>query len=90
MSPEELDSVPETSLKKLDPATLSPLHRMLNKDMMVVYINRNGAYHLDVRKSYVYYDEDKDFVTAMSIPLGGPGAEAGFVQLGIKYWSKGV
>lgn len=68
----------------------SPMQREFNKGMMVAYINKTGGYHLDVRKSFVYYDADKDFVTAMSIELGGPGAEAAFKTLGIKYWSKGI
>lgn len=82
--------MPETSLTELDPKTLNPMHREMNRGMMVAWINRQGAYHCDVRKSYVYYDKDKDFVHASSIPLGGPGAEAAFKRLGIKFWSVGV
>lgn len=81
-------TMPETSLEEL--TETNPMQREFNKGFMVNYINKTGAYHLDVRKSYVYYDADKDFVCAMSLALGGPGAEAAFKQLGIKYWSKGI
>lgn len=81
--PEKINSLEQ--IKKTD-----PMQRALNKGMMIAWINRQQAYHCDVRKSYVYYDEDKDFVIASSIELGGPGAEAAFKQLGIKYWSKGI
>jgi hypothetical protein len=68
------------------------MQRMLNKELMVAYINANliSRSHLDVRKSFVYYDESKTFVFAMGIELGGPGAESAFEKLGIKYWSKGI
>lgn len=68
----------------------SPMQREFNKGLMVAWINKNGAYHNDVRKSFCYYDADKDFVIASTIEIGGPGGEAAFVQLGIKYYSKGI
>ena len=83
-----MSTVPETSLTEI--TETNPMQREFNKGFMVHYINRHGAYHLDVRTSYVYYDADKDFVYASSIALGGPGAEKAFEQLGIKFWSKGI
>jgi hypothetical protein len=67
-----------------------PMQKALNKGLMVAFINRHSAYHLDVRTSFVYYDADKDFVIATSIEIGGPGGEAAFEKLNIKYWSKGI
>lgn len=81
-------TMPETSLEEL--TETSPMQRYMNESLMVHWINKTGSYHLDVRTSYVYYDADKDFVCAMSLALGGPGAEAAFEKLGIKYWSNGI
>ena len=68
----------------------NPMQKEFNKGLMVAFINRHSAWHLDVRTSFVYYDADKDFVIASSIEIGGPGGEAAFEKLGIKYWSKGI
>ena len=72
--------------------TTSPMQKEFNKGMMVAYINKHlpTTAHLDVRKSFVYYDADKDFVVATENFLEGPGADAAFEKLGIKYWSKGI
>jgi hypothetical protein len=75
-------------LQELNLSDLSALHRKMNKGMMVAFINRHGAYDLDVRKSNVYYDEDMDFVAATNQPVRA--ADAVTEKLGIKYWSKGV
>lgn len=71
----------------------NPMQREMNKGLMVAYINRylvEGTGSLDVRTSFVYYDADKDFVIATNHELGGPGAEAAFEKLGVKYYSKGI
>lgn len=70
----------------------SVLQRVINKAAMIDYINRHlpNSASLDTRKSFCYYDSDKDFVLAMTIELSGPGAEDAFKQLDIKYWSKGI
>jgi hypothetical protein len=82
------EKIPETSLEEI--TETNPMQKEMNKGLMVMWINKMGAYHNDVRKSFVYYDADKDFVSASTIPLGGPGAENAFKILGIKYWSKGI
>jgi hypothetical protein len=64
--------------------------RKMNEQMMVAYINRHGRYELDVRTAYVYYDSDGDFVAALANKLEGPGTDAAFKQLDIKFWSKGI
>lgn len=74
----------------IKPADLNPLHRKMNETLMVAFINRHSAWHLDVRKSFAYYDSDKDFVLATENELSGPGADAAFEKLDIKYYSKGV
>ena len=76
--------------QEINPSDLNPMQREFNKGLMVAFINKQGAYHLDVRKSFVYYDADKDFVIATSLEVGGPGGEAAFETLGIKFWSKGI
>ena len=68
----------------------STFEREFNKALMVAFINKHGAYSLDVRKSFCYYDADKDFVVATNNELKGPGADAAFETLKIKYWSKGI
>lgn len=71
----------------------NPMQREFNKGMMVAYINRDivSRSHLDVRKSYVYYDADKDFKLALANELEGPGVDQELLdKVGIKYWSKGI
>ena len=80
--------MPNNSLEEIKQT--NPMQREMNKGLMVAWINKYQAYHCDVRKSYCYYDADKDFVIAGSIELGGPGAEHAFEVLKIKYWSKGI
>lgn len=63
---------------------------MMNKQLMVAFINHHGRYDLDVRKSYVYYDEDGDFIFALANKLEGPGADEVFKRLNVKFWSKGI
>ena len=65
---------------------------MMNREMMVAFINRHlpETANLDVRTSYVYYDEDGDFKLALHNKLEGPGADVAFKRLGIKFWSKGI
>ncbi|UOW93376.1 hypothetical protein SEA_LABELLE_50 [Mycobacterium phage Labelle] len=62
----------------------------INKALMVAYINNHGRYDLDVRKSFVYYNSDGDFVFALSNKLDGPRAQEIFDKLDIKFWSKGI
>lgn len=52
---------------EIDPTELKPMHRELNKSLMVAWINRDllNRSHHDVRRSVVLYDADKDFVHAM-------------------------
>ena len=43
----------------------SPIQKEFNKSMAVAYINRTGNYSQDVRNSWCFYDEDKDFANLM-------------------------
>jgi hypothetical protein len=75
-------------LQEINPKDLGPMHREWNKGLMVAFINRHSRWELDVRKSYAYYDADKDFVAATNDPLRE--GDAVVKKLNIKYWSKGV
>ena len=73
----------------------NPMQKNYNKQMMIKFINANllnGGASLDVRKSHVYYDKDKDFVYAVNGPLAEWEMDLlnnnGYAE--IKYFSKGV
>ena len=73
----------------------NPMQKNMNKELMIRFINNNlltGGASLDVRKSHVYYDEDKDFVYAINGPLAD--FEIDFLTNSglapIKFWSKGI
>lgn len=73
----------------------NPMQKEMNKQMMIKFINENllnGGASLDVRKSHVYYDKDKDFVCAVNEPLAewemGLLNDNGYAE--IKYFSKGI
>lgn len=73
----------------------NPMQKNMNKELMIRFINNNlltGGASLDVRKSHVYYDADKDFVYAVNGPLAD--FEIDFLTNSglapIKFWSKGI
>ena len=73
----------------------NPMQKEMNKQLMIRFINNNlltGGASLDVRKSHVYYDEDKDFVYALNGELADWEVElltnSGLAP--IKFWSKGI
>ena len=73
----------------------NPMQKEMNKQLMIRFINNNlltGGASLDVRKSHVYYDEDKDFVYAVNGPLAELEVDlltnSGYAP--IKFWSKGI
>ena len=73
----------------------NPMQKNYNKQMMIKFINANllnGGASLDVRKSYVYYDKDKDFVYALNRELADWEIDlltnSGLAP--IKFWSKGI
>lgn len=69
-----------------------PLLRSINQGLMVSWINAdllNRAHH-DIRKSVVFYDEDKMFVTAIPCDPTDDLLSRLFNQTNIRYFSKGI
>lgn len=77
---------------ELDPAELDVMLRTVNRELMVAWINAELLERAwgDVRKSYVLYDENREFLWAMQEKPD----EALLAKLGertpIRFWSKGV
>lgn len=70
----------------------SSLHRHLNREMMVHWINDdllNRAHH-DVRTSTVLYDQDKLFVTALPPAVDIPAVSEFLWNAGVRFYSRGV
>ncbi len=71
----------------------SPMQREFNKGLAVAYINADLAAraHLDIRTSYFFYDEDKDFYGfALSTRLNDEVLPTLYEKTSIRYWSKGI
>ncbi|WKW86162.1 hypothetical protein SEA_JONJAMES_189 [Gordonia Phage JonJames] len=54
------------TIEELTPSNLSFVHRQMNKELMVAWINADllNRCALDVRTAHVWYDEDKNFLIA--------------------------
>lgn len=71
---------------------LTPLMREWNRGKMVKWINDNLTTMpgLDVRYSYAFYDEDKEFQAAANDMPAPQFLQKMYDDHGIRYWSKGV
>jgi len=73
----------------------SPMQREFNKGLAIAYINNHlledGVAHLDIRTSYFFYDEDKDFANfALGSKLNDEVLPTLYERTKIRYWSKGI
>ena len=72
----------------------SPIRRELNKSDMVRWINNDliSRAHHYVRRPFVYYDANHDFVLALeNEPKSlSESTVADLEKLGVKYYSKGI
>ncbi|ANA86845.1 hypothetical protein BH772_gp040 [Gordonia phage Bachita] len=77
---------------QLDTTDLTLMHRGLNREMMVAFINADliERANLDVRHSIVLYDEDRDFRYAVPEMLDDDTMARLYGAAGIRYWSKGI
>lgn len=78
-------------LTEIDPKTLNPMRRQLNRSDLRAFINQDimSRSRLSDRKSYIYYDANGNFVIALYHPLSGPTGMKAAEKLGIVSWSKG-
>lgn len=77
---------------ELDTSELKMMHRSINKNFMVAFINANliERASLDVRDAVVLYDDHKYFAYALpGMPDDDTMARL-YGAAGIRYWSKGV
>jgi len=69
----------------------NPLEKKLNESLAISYINNQGRYDLDIRKSHVYYDKDGDVLFLLSNELKGEGVTKELCEkAGVYYHSIGV
>lgn len=71
----------------------NPMLREMNRGLAVQYINADlvGRAHLDVRTSYIFYDEDMMFSNLMlSIMVNEDVLPMLAEKTKIRYWSKGI
>lgn len=86
------ENTERTAVAKLDLDEVSVLQRQANEALMVAWINADlmNRAHLDVRKSVVLYDGDKDFVAATTTALSDETLRALAERTIVRYWSVGV
>ena len=79
-------------MQELKSGDISPMQSEINHGLMVRWINQDIFVRAanDVRKSFVYYDKDKDFVFATVNELSEEGKKALEEASGVRYWSKGI
>ncbi|QAU06671.1 hypothetical protein SEA_WILLIAMBOONE_171 [Gordonia phage WilliamBoone] len=77
---------------QLDTTDLTLMHRGLNREMMVAFINANliERASLDVRHSIALYDEGRDFIYALPEMPDDDTMACLYGAAGVRYWSKGV
>lgn len=71
----------------------NPMQRELNKGMAVAWINDDLATRarIDIRSSYFFYDEDKDFYPfALTLKVNDDVLPILAEKTRIRYWSKGI
>lgn len=81
-----------TTIVELPDNLRSPLHREGNKGLMVAWINADlltRANH-DVRRSFVFYDEDGLFEWALADLPAPKLLQRLHDELGWRYWSVGI
>ena len=80
------------TVEQLDLSEVRPLHRELNKTLMVSWINQDllHRFDLDVRKSVVLYDEFKDFVYAVPELPDEDTLTRLRRETGVRFWSQPV
>lgn len=80
------------TVQQIDPADLSVMQREMNKTLMVGWINADlmNRANLDVVKSVVLYDGDKDFVAAVAELPAEQTLQALRERTAVRFWSVGV
>jgi hypothetical protein len=68
------------------------MHMTANKGLMVHYINADlmNRAHLDVRESFVFYDDAGLFEMALSNMLNANALQRLYDHSNIRFWSKGI
>lgn len=81
-----------TTIVELPPDMRDMMHMTANKGLMVHWLNADlmNRAHLDVRESYVFYDDAGIFELALSNMLNANALQRLYDHTSIRFWSKGV